>query len=114
MTLPKNEVEELIKLGFISPFYNYEHAFKWFREKHGLYNSTHPEFYMDGINFNWQIRWYLPKDKWTIHRVSGGTYMYGDNHEYPTQEDADLGAIRKMIEIVKDGYEDYYGKQDPF
>ena len=115
MVLPKKEFEELKKLGFTedASLYSHEHAFKWFREKHGLYYSVHPEFYMDGINFNWQILWYLPRDKWTIHNVSDGTYMYGDNHEYPTQEDADLGAIIKMIEILRDGYGSYSTRQDP-
>lgn len=87
---------------------------KWFRDTHGLYVHGSPEFYVDGINFNWQILWYRPKEKWKYymestvipngtpigHTIYGGTFMYGDNGEYPTQEAADLGAILRMIEVV--------------
>ena len=75
----------------------YSQAFRWFREKHGLHHTIMPEFYKDGINFNWQILWYLPKDKWTEHVISKGT-MCG---EYPSQEEAELACLIKLIEIVK-------------
>ena len=79
----------------------YQQAFRWFREKYGLYYYILPEFYKNGINFNWQILWYLPKEEWTIHRIYNGTMLYGDNGEYPTQEKAELACLRKLIEIVK-------------
>jgi len=79
----------------------YQQVFKWFREKHGLYIHFAPEFYMTGINFNWQILWYLPKEKWTEYVVSDGTMLFGDNGEYPTQEDAENACLDKLIEIVK-------------
>jgi hypothetical protein len=76
-------------------------AFKWFIDKHGLHIHMCPDFYKDGINYCWQILWYLPKDKWTDSNVHGGTMFYGDNHEYPTKEEAENACIDKMIEIVK-------------
>ena len=79
----------------------FSQAFRWFSEKHGLHHTIMPEFYKDGINFNWQILWYLPKDKWTEHIISEGTMWYGDNGEYPSQEDAELACLIKLIEIVK-------------
>jgi len=83
----------------------YQQVFDWFREEHGLLYSIIPEFYTGGINFNWQLRWYLPKEEWTEHVISDGTYWYGDNGEYPTQEEAELATLRKMIEKVTDGKE---------
>lgn len=79
----------------------FSQAFSWFREKHGLYHYILPEFYKNGINFNWQIFWYLPKEKWTDYRITDGTMLYGDNGEYPTQEDAEQACLIKLIEIVK-------------
>jgi hypothetical protein len=81
----------------------FQQAFKWFRDIHGLYHTIWPEFYRDGINFNWQILWYLPKDEWTKYVISNGTGQYGDNGEYPSQEEAELACLIKLIEIVKNG-----------
>jgi hypothetical protein len=81
----------------------YQQAFRWFRKEYGLYHTIWPEFYKDGINFNWQILWYLPKDEWTKHVISDGTGQYGDNGEYPSQEEAELACLIKLIEIVKNG-----------
>ncbi len=80
----------------------FQQAFKWFREEHGLYLSVTPEFYIDGINFNWQVLWYLPEEEWTEHNVEDGTFSYGDNGEYPTQRACDLGCLTKLIELVQD------------
>lgn len=83
-----------------------DEVFKWFRDVHGLYVRNQPEFYTTGINFNWQILWYLPKEEWKYDEenrpflIETGTFMYGDNAEFPTQEAADLGMIEKMIGIV--------------
>ena len=78
----------------------YAQVFRWFREKHGLYHHILPEFYTTGINFNWQIFWYLPKEEWTKDLISDGTGLYGDNNEYPTQEDAELACLKQLIEII--------------
>jgi hypothetical protein len=97
-----------IKLPYTYAAPTISQTLRWFRDVHGLYVHSRPEFYTEGINFNWQVLWYLPKENWikdhTVaewFEISDGTYMYGDNGEYPTQEDAELGAINKMIEIVK-------------
>jgi len=80
----------------------YSQVFRWFREKYGLYHHILPEFYTTGVNFNWQIFWYLPKEEWTKHLISDGTGLYGDNGEYPTQEDAELACLKQLIQIVND------------
>ena len=87
---PKNQVSAPL----------WQQAFDWFRTEHGLFYSIMPEFYTTGINFNWQLRWYLPKSEWTKYIVSDGTMWYGDNGEYPTQRDAELATLRKMITIT--------------
>ena len=100
----RNPVEGLLKIGLDNDYLQaplYQQAFRWFSEKHGLHHTIMPEFYKDGINFNWQILWYLPKDKWTEHVISGGTMWYGDNGEYPSQEEAESACLNKLIEIVK-------------
>ena len=79
----------------------YQQAFRWFREKYGLYCNFVSEFYSDGINFNWQVMWYIPKEEWTEFHVANGTYWYGDNNEFPTQEEAELACLIKLIEIAK-------------
>ena len=78
----------------------YQQAFSFFREKYGLYYTISPEFYTKGINFNYQILWYLPENEWTEYIISSGTYWYGDNGEYQTQEEAELECLKKLIEIV--------------
>jgi len=79
----------------------YQQAFKFMRKVYGLYVHSVPEFYYTGINFNWQILWYSPKNEWSKHNCNDGTFLYGDNGEYPTQELADIAMIEKMIELVK-------------
>ena len=98
-TLSNHDIDNLNKIVVTAP--TYSQAFRWFREKFGFYYTIWPEFYKNGINFNWQIRWYLPKDKWTKYVISDGTMQYGDNGEYPSQEDAQLACLNKLIEIVK-------------
>ena len=88
------------KFSCLAPLY--QQVFKWFRDKHGLYVHIQPEFYKQGINFCWQILWYEPKEKWTEYNVNDGTWLYGDNGEFPAQEDAELACIREMIKIVKE------------
>ena len=90
---------DLLGDAVIAP--TFSQSFRWFRDKHGLYYHIVPEFYTNGINFNWQIFWYLPKEEWTHYVISTGTMMYGDNGEYPTQEEAELACLQKLIEIVK-------------
>jgi len=95
---------------------------RYFRDVQGLYVNNVPEFYTNGINFNWQILWYTPKEEWkcidgspnimNTYSIYDATFQYGDNGEYPTQEDADLGAIKLMIEIIKIGKNIYLEELD--
>ncbi len=83
----------------------------WLEEK-GKYIYIRPEFYADGINWNWQVLWYLPKEEWTMveHgyddngnplmapiRIMTGTGLYGDNGEYPTRHLAIDAALKMGI-----------------
>jgi hypothetical protein len=70
----------------------------WLENK-GMYISIAPEFYQDGINWNFQVLWYEPKENWewiTVPDDEGksfqypqnivtGTGWYGDNGEYPSR-----------------------------
>jgi hypothetical protein len=81
-----------------APYLFQVHA--WLREK-GYSIDIHPEYYIDGINWNVQVTWYLPKNERTKFNVMDGTMWYGDIGEYPTYDDAlefgiDL-AINKII-----------------
>jgi len=78
----------------------WDEAIEWFGKK-GLYISIQPEFYTTGINWCWQILWHLPKEQWDEYTISGGTFSYGDNNEYPTRRLANIGAIEKMIELFE-------------
>src|ERR1700755_1407807 len=40
-----------------------DHLQTWLESK-GMFVSIAPEFYTEGINWNWQVLWYLPKEKW--------------------------------------------------
>ena len=98
-TLSNHDIFNSNKIVVTAP--TFSQAFRWFREKHGLYYHILPEFYTKGINFNWQIFWYLPKEEWTDFVISDGTGLYGDNNEYPTQEDAEIACLNELIKIVK-------------
>ena len=78
----------------------YQQAFEFLREKFRFYHTIIPEYYTKGINFNWQLSWYLPKEEWTEHRIWDGTFLYGDNGEYPSYKDAELGCLKKLIELA--------------
>jgi len=71
-----------------------------FLENKGYYIHMGPEFYKDGINWCWQILWYLPKEEWTEYNIINGTYYYGDNSEFSTRRIAVKAAIEKIIEII--------------
>lgn len=82
-------------------------------EKKGMYIYIRPEFFIDGINWNWQVLWYLPKEEWIssdefnvdedslpinhYYKIMSGTGVYGDNGEYPTRHDAIEAALKMGI-----------------
>jgi hypothetical protein len=88
----------------------------WLETK-GMYVSCAPEMYFDGINWNWQILWYLPEKLWDwveetdddgkVNRyprnICTGTGYYGDNGEYPTRHlaiEAALVMALKKLDIL--------------
>lgn len=72
-----------------------------FVESLGYYIYICPEFYADGINWNWQVLWYLPKELWTEFKVMSGTFMYGDNGEFSTRRDATIAALKRAIDEIE-------------
>jgi hypothetical protein len=114
--LPFEQALELKKLGFDDPTYGYyrdsdkhlfnmvyydesydnltkaplyQQAFRWFREKRGLW--FRPDYYDEGRT----------DYSGSIHRL--GVYSsQADVAEFESAEEARLGALIKIIEIVKD------------
>ena len=68
----------------------YQQAFRWFREKNGL----HSIYTMgdDWNNFYWQV--------WKNDCMTK-TYVCSSDYVFETYEEAELAAIVKLIEIVK-------------
>jgi hypothetical protein len=73
----------------------YQQAFRWFREKHGLFTSilvdqtTKPKFcYNMSEYFEDETTWEW-KDDW------------GNSSFYRTYEEAELACLQKLIEIAK-------------
>jgi len=76
-------------------------------ESNGMFISIAPEFYQDGINWNFQVLWYEPKEDWEWIEVPDdegrlikfprnivtGTGWYGDNGEHPTRHLAIEAAL---------------------
>jgi len=72
----------------------YQQAFRWFREKHGIFVSIVPNRYGSLDSF---IGWiYVPLNGSTKD-INVGDYKIGFN----TPEEAELECIKKLIEIVK-------------
>lgn len=83
----------------------YQQVIDWLDSKN-IHISIHPEFYKDGINWNWQVLEYDPNGEedplthrysYTTHRSTG---MYGDNGEYPKRMDAVRAAIEEALKLV--------------
>ena len=75
---------------------------KFFTNYH-LYITINQEFYETGINYLWQIFEYDPQIKnarYIDHITDNSTGLYGDNHEYPTYEEALIDAVLKAIEMI--------------
>jgi hypothetical protein len=80
-------------------------------EKKGFYINIIYDLYPDGVNVNWQVLWYLPKEEWVTdrtgngmtmhHQYMSGTSQYGDNHEFPTYDEAMDAALRKAVYKTK-------------
>ena len=82
----------------------YQQVVDWLDNK-GFNINISSEYYYDGINWLWQIFWLNPISKWEKNvkdqyireSIYDGTYLYGDNHEYPTRNDALLAAIKYVL-----------------
>jgi hypothetical protein len=74
---------------------------EWFTDKHGLYVDITPEFYYNGVNWNWQVFLYSDNPVPEENYYTDGSMMYGDNGEYQTKISAELAAIYYMIEKIK-------------
>jgi hypothetical protein len=91
--------------GILAPTYN--QCIEWLDSKN-LNIWVIPEYYKTGINWNWQILWYLPKEEWgdispgKRGNLHGGTMQYGDCGEYKTRREAWDAAIKAAIILLKD------------
>lgn len=83
----------------------YQQVIDWLDSKN-IHISIHPEFYKDGINWNWQVFEYDPNGKkdpissrysYTTNR---STMLYGDNGEYPKRMDAVKAAIEEALKLI--------------
>ncbi len=83
----------------------YQQLIDWLDSKN-IHISIHPEFYKDGINWNWQVFEYDSNGKedpisnrysYTTNR---STPMYGDNGEYPTRILALEAAILEAFKLI--------------
>ena len=68
----------------------YSQAFKWFREKHNLYQYIEPSF--DCIKLGYQNYSWLIKLRERVF-IKNGTFK--------TYEEAELDCLKKLIEIIK-------------
>ena len=63
--------------------------------------AIHPEYYRNGINWNYQITWYLPKEEWDKNLYNGTPY-YGDNAEYPSRIEAEYAAFTQAFLLLEE------------
>ena len=77
-----------LKLITLAP--TFSQAFRFFRERHGLYGLYTMGDYEN--NFYWQI--------WRNDSITK-TYITASNYVFETYEEAELACLLKLIEIVK-------------
>jgi hypothetical protein len=71
----------------------YQQAFRWFREKHGLYSHVRESLAFDKtLEFVTQIN-----GSYVNHDISDKPV-----NRYETYEEAELACLKKLIEIVKE------------
>jgi hypothetical protein len=64
-------------------FYN---AFRWFREKYGMYSHIKTSGKISVLEFTW---------------VSNGKYGFFSKNGFETYEEAELACLEKLIEIIE-------------
>ena len=77
----------------------YQQVIDWLDTK-GYNIKITPEYYTEGINWNWQVFWYVPKEDWTDWVITDGTMMYGDNGEYNTRIEAMHASIEHILNNI--------------
>ena len=98
--VPPKESLELKELGFDEwddrlPAPLYQQAFRWFREKHGLYSAVNVDQTMEP-KFAYCISKY-----WTDALSWGWDTIIFNSDLYYNYEEAELDCLRKLIEIIK-------------
>ena len=82
-----------------------------FFEKRNIYVSVFPEFYTDGVNFNWQLLWYNKENEWmpyesentiSYKNLTSETMWYGDDGDFPSFKKAALSAFEKAFGILEE------------
>jgi hypothetical protein len=87
--------ENHYKWKTICPAPTYQQVFKWFREKHNLWNMIYPRY---DWNFNIQ---YI-KDFDSVEDKGWGTEKESfHGSKFRTYEEAEFACLKKLIEIVK-------------
>jgi hypothetical protein len=83
-----NDIDDWCQDYIKAPLYS--QAFRWFREKHNLYQYIEPSF--DCIKLGYQNYSWLIKLRERVF-IKNGTFK--------TYEEAELDCLKKLIEIVK-------------
>jgi hypothetical protein len=75
---------------------------KWLREKHNCYIQISEDFYKNGINHLVQVLFYDKKGSNGYDYICDkkSTGMWGDNHEFPTYEEALEFGLQKALEKI--------------
>ena len=73
---------------------------RYLREEYHFSIDIHPEYYRDGINWNVQVTWPLPTEECTEYSVYDGTFLYGDDGEFPTYEEALEFGFKLALEKI--------------
>lgn len=90
-TITNNDIDNSSKVVVSTPLY--QQAFRWFREKYGLYSMIDVDQTME------------PKFCYTLSRYKGDfrwdNILPSYSELYYTYEEAELACLKKLIEIVK-------------
>lgn len=73
-------------------------AEKWLRKNHNCIIVTNTDFYINGINYLFQVLFYDEKFVDCISNISSG--LHGDNGEYKTYEECLDAAIREALKHI--------------
>jgi hypothetical protein len=103
---PNGGQDEFVLSGLLDRYNSYEgitlsptwsQVQAWIEKRYGVTITISHEYYKDGINWNWQISWYLPENLVKKHHFYDGSYYYGDTGDHPIRENAIEAAIREIL-----------------